>query len=258
MAWSRKTVLLVAAVVLALAGAVWALGDPAPSPGGPGALPPGARDPGWNVTLPTPDADEGLHTPSAAPGRPVAISPGVTLWPGDDGLLPVTVRWVRQLYAPEAFAVDGDTAYAAHVTFDAYDLADGGLRWRVMEPSGEGFDADGGVLIGSQGPDQVRVWAPFDYDLTVDRTSGHIDRLRPGGDVSPIGFLPFPVPRTTAYRIHAGLHQVVGRRKGGGVAWRIIVDHPSYDTIRPVAIAGGMVLLLSSGDLVALDVPRPS
>jgi hypothetical protein len=258
MAWSPKMLLLVAAVVLALAGAVWALGDPAPNPGGPGALPPGARDPGRHVTLPTPDADAGLRTPSAAPGEPVTIAPGVTLRPGVDATLPVSVRWVRQLSAPETIAVQGDTVYAADVAFSAFDLADGTLRWRAVEPSGEGFDADGGVLIGSQGTDQVRVWAPFNYDLTVDGASGHIDRLRRGGEVSPQGFLPFAAPRSTAYRLHHDLTGVVARSPGGEVAWRISVDSPEYDETRPIAVPGGMVLLLSSGDLVALDLPRPS
>src|SRR4051812_44483121 len=59
MAWSRRTVLVVAAVVAALGAAVWALGDPSPNPGGLGALPAPAGGP----ALPTLPADDGLSTP---------------------------------------------------------------------------------------------------------------------------------------------------------------------------------------------------
>jgi hypothetical protein len=254
MAWSRRTVLVVAAVVAALGVAVWALGDPAPNPGGLGALPAPAGGP----ALPTPPADDGLSTPTAGPNKPVGIAPGVTLWPGDDGLLPVTVRWVRHLYAPEAVAVDGDTVYASDVAFDAFDVADGSLKWRVIEPTGEGFDADGGVLIGTQTPDQVRVWAPFDYDLTVDRNTGEIDDLAPGGTRSPQGFTPLPAPRPTGFRVHVGTKRVVARDTAGRLRWQISVDVPVLDPMKAVGIPGGLLVVASSGDLIALDVPAPA
>ena len=251
---------MVVAVVAALGAAVWALGDPAPNPGGPGALPPAAtRIPGEFVPpFPTPEPNDGLSTPSAAPNEPVGIAPGVTLWPGDDGRLPVAVRWVRHLEAPEAIAVDGDTAYAADIAFDAYDLADGSLRWRTFEPTGEGFDADGGVLIGTQGPDQIRVWAPFDYDLTVDRETGEIADLAAGGSRSPQGFLPLPSPRPVGLRVHVGFRHVVARDRTGRVLWQISVGEPMVDPMRAVDIPGGVLLVLTTGDLVALDLPAPA
>jgi hypothetical protein len=245
---------VVVAVVAALAAAVWALGDPSPNPAGLGALPPPAPD----TALTTPPADDGLSTPSARPNKPVGIAPAVTLWPGDDGQLPVSVRWVRHLYGPEAIAVDGDTAYAADIAFDAFDLADGSLRWRTIEPTGEGFDADGGVLIGTQGSDRVRVWAPFDYDLTVDRSTGEILDLAPGGTRTPQGFTPFPAPAPTSYRVHVGVKRVVARDAAGHVSWQISVGRPSVPPSRPIDIPGGLVLVLGSGDLVALDVPTPT
>jgi hypothetical protein len=253
MAWSRRTVLVVVAVVAALVAAVWLLGDPAPNPGGLGALPHPAHDP----VVPTLTADDDLSTPSAAPNEPVGIAPGITLWPGDDGSLPVTVRWVRHLHGPEAIAADGNTAYAADIAFEAFDLADGSLRWRTLEPTGEGFDADGGVLIGTQGADQVRVWAPFDYDLTVGRETGEIADLAPGGARSPIGFTPFPAPRPLEMRVRAGSRRVVARDRDGRVLWQIAMGQPEFPPVPPIAVPGGMIVLLSSGDLVALDVPPP-
>jgi outer membrane protein assembly factor BamB len=245
---------VVVAVVAALGAAVWALGDPSPNPGGLGALPAPAR----GTTVPTLPADEGLSTPTAGANQPVGIAPGVTLWPGDDGQLPVSVRWVRHLYGPEAIAVDGDTAYAADIAFNAFDVADGSLRWRTFEPTGEGFDADGGVLIGTQEPDQVRVRAPFDYDLTVDRNTGEIDDLAPGGTRSPQGFAPLPAPRPTAFRVHVGTERVVARDATGHLRWQISVDEPVFDPMRAVGIPGGLLVVASSGDLVALDVPAPA
>ena len=69
---------MVVAVVAALGAAVWALGDPAPNPGGLGALP----APAGGRALPTPPADDGLSTPTAGPNEPVHIARGVTLLPG--------------------------------------------------------------------------------------------------------------------------------------------------------------------------------
>lgn len=254
MTWSARTILLVVAVVALGGAAVWALGDPASNPAGLGALPPPALD----TAPPTLPSDDGLSTPSAGPNKPVGIAPGVTLWPGDDGQLPVSVRWVRHLYGPEAIAVDGDTAYAADIAFNAFDLDDGSLRWRTIEPTGEGFDADGGVLIGTQGPDRVRVWAPFDYDLTVNRSSGEIDVLAPGGTRSPHGFTPLAAPPPTSFRVHAGMKRVVARDEAGHIRWQISVGRPSFPPIRPIDVPGGLVVVLASGDLVALDVPAPS
>lgn len=256
MAWSRKTILVVVLVVLALGAAVWALGDPAPNPNGLGALPPsGPVDAGQGYSVPTPPPNEGLSSPTAAPNQPVEIAPGVTLDPGDDGRLPVSVRWVRHMYAPETMAVEGDTVYVADVAFFAFDVTDGTLHWRVIEPTGEGFDADGGVEIGTHGSGQVEVWAPWNYDLLVDKHSGEIDRLEgdpvPGSKVTP---LPAPRP-TTAFQVHVGLQKAVARYPGGAVAWRISVERPEFDEATPIAVPGGMLLLLSSGDLVALDVP---
>jgi hypothetical protein len=258
MAWSRKTVLVVVAVVAALVAAVWALGDPAPNPNGPGSLPPDARVPAdldGVVTPPPPNA--GLSTPSAEPDQPVSIGPGVTLEAGDDGNLPVSVRWVRHLDAPETIAVEGDTVYVADVSDDAFDVADGTLRWRVVEPSGEGFDSDGGVQIGTQGPGRLEVWAPWNYDLVVDKRTGDVVRLA-GEPEKGTRLRRLPAPRQTAFRVRMGLPDVVATYPGGGVAWRITVEEPTYEQVRPIAVPGGMVLLLSSGDLVALDVPASS
>jgi hypothetical protein len=258
MVWSRKTVLVVAAVVVALAAAVWALGDPAPHPGGLGALPPGARVPGdVNPVVTPPPPDDGLSTPSAAPNEQVSIGPGVTLHPGDDGRLPVSVRWVRRLDAPETIAVEDGTVYVADVADDAFNVADGTLRWQVLEPTGEGFDSDGGVEIGTQGPDRLEVWAPFNYDLLVDKRTGDVVRLA-GEPEQGTRLRKLPAPRQTAFRVRMGLPDVVATYPDGRVAWRITVDEPMYEQVRPIAVPGGMVLLLSSGDLVALDAPTAS
>ena len=64
------------------------------------------------------------------------VADGLELVAGDDGELPVTLRWAVLADTPEAVAVDGDTLYVAGFTLAAYDMSDGSLRWEYEDDDG--------------------------------------------------------------------------------------------------------------------------
>ncbi|MEJ7765184.1 MAG: hypothetical protein WKF86_06785 [Acidimicrobiales bacterium] len=118
---------------------------------------------------------------------------GLRLLPGDDGTLPVRVRWVEVSDGPEAIAVDGSRLYVMASELTAYNLKDGSVAW-VYEDKGEGIGADGGVVIGLDGPDVVRVIAPYNYDIRVDRRTGRLLSMERDSDEPAAGFSPFQAP----------------------------------------------------------------
>jgi hypothetical protein len=125
----------------------------------------------------------------------------------------------------------------------AFRLSDGAELWEAAVPSLEGLAGSGEVEIGNQGP-----------DLIVDRKSGDLAKLdHTAGDKLPKGMRRFPAPRPTRYLVQAGLKRTVARKMDGSVAWRITVETPMFDPVQPIEVPGGMVLLTSSGHLVALD-----
>lgn len=230
--------------------------------GGPPDDPADLGDPGGSsaTSSPVPTTNPGASESASVPGdaasgnQPVNIAHGVTLRPGVGGRLPVTVRWVQALSAPEAFAVERDVVYAADEVAWAFRLADGSVKWEARAPSDEGLAASGGVVIGLDGSRRVRIWAPFEYDLIADRNTGRLVALRAAnGRTVPAGMKVLPAPAPTRYRVTAGLQRVVARRPDGAVAWSINIDEPWFDGSPAVAVPGGLVLLTSSGHLVALD-----
>ncbi len=183
------------------------------------------------------------------------IAPGVRLEPGSDGVLPVRVRWVRRLYAPEQIAVDRGVVYAADERFKAFRLSTGSMLWQVGDPSHNGLHADGGVEIGRARPNRVRAWAPYNFDLVANRSTGRLVRLRlrAGGD-QPRGLHAFAAPPSSRFKVsvpRAG--QMVAQSEDGSLAWRIIVVRPWFSAVPPIEVPGGMVLLTGSGHLVRLD-----
>jgi len=185
---------------------------------------------------------------------PVTIADGVTLEPGDDGRLPVAVRWARALTAPEAFAVDGDVVYAADEVLWAFRLSDGSVKWEAEDSEGEGLGGSGAVVIGLNGPDQVRAWAPWEYDFTVDRQTGSvISHEIAEGEDTPTGMTIFPAPSPSRFRVEMGLEEIVAHTDNGDIAWRIVVADPQFDEQPAVEVPGGLALTTSSGHLVVLD-----
>ncbi|MGC4112894.1 MAG: hypothetical protein QM747_21250 [Nocardioides sp.] len=193
--------------------------------------------------------------PRPADDGTVTLGPGTVLEPGPDGRLPVTVRWVHRLYDPAAIAVDGGVVYAADEVLDALDLRTGTLLWYAENPTGDRLQSSGGTVIGRAGPGQVRSFSPFEYDLTVQQDTGSIDHLglAPGAH-RPASLTPFAAPRPDDFRVRVGTPgRIVARYPDGRVAWRIVVQEPMFEALRPIEIPGGMVLMASSGDLVVLD-----
>lgn len=199
---------------------------------------------------------EASRSPEPTPVPPDIIADGVTLRAGADGTLPVKVRWVQAFSAPEWIAVDGDVVYVADEVLSAIRLSDGAVQWEAGgDSSGNGLAADGGVRIGRDGPNRIRVWAPWNYDLTVNENSGRVLRHRRiAGGRKPPELTVFRISRPTRFRVNVwDPERVVARWPGGRVAWRIIIHEPWYPIGPAIEIPGGLVLLISSGHLVALD-----
>lgn len=135
----------------------------------------------------------------------------------------------------------------------AFRLSDGAELWAAGD-SVEGLHADGGVVIGLDGRHRVRVYAPWKYDIVADTRTGATVALHlPEGMDAPSEMAIFPALRPTRYRVASHLHKVVARRADGRVAWRITIATPQFGMHPAVAVPGGLLVLTSSGHLVALD-----
>lgn len=192
-------------------------------------------------------------TTSLAPGE---IAQGLRLVPGDDGTLPVKVRWVKAVDAPEAMAVQDGTLLVAGGIVSAFDMRDGTEQWEA-DNQREGFDSDGGVRIGLDGPDVVRVFAPFNYDLRLDRRTGRqlsIDyNVREVPD-PPLSDLTNRPP--TSFRVVPDLKEIVAYRGDGSAAWKLLSSSPFVHPL-PVVSAGESVVLATSDQyVVVLDPVR--
>jgi outer membrane protein assembly factor BamB len=177
----------------------------------------------------------------------------VTLEAGDEKVLPVSLRWVVAEECPEAVAVDGDVVYYAGDSLFAFRLSDGTEIWSAGDPEGYALCASGEVEIGGQGTDEVRVLAPFEYDLTVKRSTGHVVRFDQQLDGETPSLEPFPAPEPQRFDIETDLDQIVARNPDGSVAWRITIDEPMSDALPPIGVPGGLVLATSSGHLLMLE-----
>ena len=183
------------------------------------------------------------------------VADGLELLPGDDGHLPVAVRWVIEAETPEAIAVDGDTLYVAGFTVAAYDLADGSLRWECEDE--DGLEASGGVVIGTDGPDVIRVFAPWEFDVRIDRRDGRLLSRGPAGGSLPADFARLPSSRPTAFRVNADLEETTAYWPDGRVAWRLTVASPAVDPAEALDADGAIVCVTSSQHVVVLDPVGP-
>lgn len=182
------------------------------------------------------------------------IGEGLQLLPGDDGTLPVRARWIAVGDVPEAVAVDGDVVYLVGTDVRAFDLADGSQRWECSPE--DGLNGSGGVVIGSEGS-SLRVFAPWEYDLRVDRATGATVSLEPAaGGRPPSDFSPMLRHRPTRFRIVPGLDETVAYWPDGGVAWKLIVDEPFVDPLAPIEAGDAIIFVTSGQHLVVLD-PAP-
>jgi hypothetical protein len=179
------------------------------------------------------------------------VADGLELVPGDDGTLPVTVRWVAAADTPEAVAVDGNVVYVAGFTLAAYDLTDGTLLWECEDDYG--MEASGGVRIGTDGPDVIRVFAPWEFDVRADRRDGRFLSRGPAGGSLPSDFVRLPAPAPTTFRVTAGLEATTGYWPDGRVAWHLLIGSAAVDPFGDVEVDGVIVCGTSSQHLVALE-----
>jgi outer membrane protein assembly factor BamB len=183
------------------------------------------------------------------------IAEGLELLPDADDVLPVRVRWVALAGNTAALAIDGDRVYVVSGELTAFELADGSVAWEVAHPEGWALEDSGGVVIGLDGPRVVRVFAPWEYDLRVERATGRRIGFREvvvGGDV-PADLVAFPAPLPTHFRVQPDLRETVAFWPDGQVAWRLVVDYPGISALPPVDANGAIVFATTSGHLVVLD-----
>jgi hypothetical protein len=184
------------------------------------------------------------------------IAEGLALLPGADDVLPVQVRWLASVGTTAALAIDRDWVYAASDALTAFALADGSMAWEAEHPEGYALEDSGEVVIGLDGPRVVRVFAPWEYDLRVERATGRRIGFceSPGGDV-PADLVAFPAPLPTQFHIEteADLRETVAFWPDGQVAWRLVVAHPGIGALPPVDADGAIVCATTSGHLVVLD-----
>lgn len=74
------------------------------------------------------------------------IADGLDLLPGEDGILPVRLRWVALVDTPEAFSVDDERVYVAGSELIAFNLGDGSIAWQYDEDD-EALESDGSVVL---------------------------------------------------------------------------------------------------------------
>lgn len=185
----------------------------------------------------------------------IEIAPGVTLEAGPQGALPVSLRWVVTPGDwPEAVAVQDGVVYVAADTFYAFRLSDGRQIWSAHPPDGNALGGSGGVGIGTRGGGEIRAWAPYEYDITVRQSDGHVVQFNRGvGEDPPEGWKPFPVPEPERFTIEMDLERIVGRNPDGSVGWQVTVEEPMADELPPIGVPGGVVITTSSGHVLMLD-----
>jgi hypothetical protein len=126
------------------------------------------------------------------------------------------------------------------------------VAWEVAHPEGWALEDSGGVVIGLDGPRVVRAFAPWEYDLRVERATGRRIGFRGsvGGDV-PADLVAFPAPLPTRFRVVADLGETVAFWPDGGSpgTWWLV----SRDQRAPRSMPMGPSCAATSGHLVVLD-----
>lgn len=195
--------------------------------------------------------------------RSQQIADGVTLEAGENGTLPVRVAWVREAPYLETTATDGADVFVIGEVVEAIRARDGRVQW-VLDPYRSddpwieewGLGASGGVQVGlADDGAVVRVFAPWEFDIELDRTTGRVLRSGPadGGDVPKSRFEQLPPFAPRSYRIDQSVIGTVDARLASGEqAFRIREQSPQYDPAPPMEVGGLIVLTLSSGYVVAL------
>lgn len=198
-------------------------------------------------------------TEKPRPPLPNEIVPGLQLLPGEDGQLPVRVRWVMPGKVTEAIAVDGVFVYRADIDFTSFRLVDGSVAWTFKPEytSPISLKASGGVQIGLHDETELGVLAPGEYDLRVDRATGKLRSLKNQREV-PASFVPFPSPSPSAFRIESDLDETIAYGPDGAVAWRLVQQNPFVDEQPPIQADGAIVISTSGPNLLVLEPVPPA
>jgi hypothetical protein len=183
----------------------------------------------------------------------VEIAKGLELLPGDDGTLPVRVRWVTAVDGSDGFAVDGPLVYVAGAALAALRLADGTVAWEAEHPEGYALEASGDVVIGLDGSERVRVFAPWEFDLRVERATGRLVSLEEADGDMPADLVLFPAPPPSRVRVEPGVDVTVAYWPDGRVAWRLVVAYSLAYEHAPVEVDGTIIAVTSSCHVVALE-----
>ena len=181
------------------------------------------------------------------------IAEGLELLPGDDDTLPVRVRWVTAVDGSDAFAVDGPVVYVAGAALAALRLADGTVAWEAEHPEGYALEASGDVVIGLDGPQRLRVFAPWEYDLRVERETGRLVSMEEADGTVPADLVRFPAPPPSRVRVEPGVDETVAYWPDGRVAWRLLVAYPLAYEHPPVEVDDTIIAVTSSCHVVALE-----
>jgi hypothetical protein len=190
------------------------------------------------------------------------VADGVTLEGDANDRLPVRVAWVADAPGLEATATDGTVVFIVADGVKAIRARDGHVLWK-LDPwrSGDpwleefGLGASGGVVIGlADHGAVVRVIAPWEWDIELDRRTGRVLRSGPAGEDPPQSrFDQLPPFAPSTYRIDQSIIGTTeGRVSSGELAFRIREDEPMYTEQPPLEVSGLIVIGLTSGHVVAL------
>lgn len=221
----------------------------------PGALPlptSGAPTPGVATASPS-------SGPASTTTTPLHPGVGITLLPGADGKLPVTVRWAVELEIVEAIAVDDDRLYATHETLEAFDLRSGLSMWTVENPDMNAWMSDGGDVIGRDRQGNVWAHSPWNSAWIVDAENGTALTYRApksdGGAEPGAGFEPFDAEPVTGVVLEAEQLRSDVTTPEGKVLFSIVEDEGIgyMGPLQPIVAGEGIALVTGTGLLLVLD-----
>ncbi len=189
------------------------------------------------------------------------IASGITLEPGEDGTLPVRVKWFAEVDLMESIASDGDRVYMVGSEIAARDLDNGDELWNADPPDdwvGWGSDG-GGVEIGRDATDDIIVFVPYEYSVAVDPENGDVVQFDPNVDETMRGFHKLSATAPADYtfaRTDSGEYDdshPVAYNADRTRAWSIAIDEPAFATDPPFEVDGTIIVPLTSGHVVALE-----
>jgi hypothetical protein len=99
----------------------------------------------------------------------------------------------------------------------------------------------------------VRVFAPWEYDIELDRRTGRVLRSGSAHGDPPKGFDQLPPFAPSTYRIDQSIIGTTdGRLASNELAFRLREAEPAFTEQPPLEVSGMIVLGLTSGYVVAL------